>query len=156
MKVIFLDIDGVLNSLSYDRSRDWTKQTDIDESRLPLLKRIVDATSAKIVLSSTWRVHWSADIDKCDSDGKYIAELFAKHGLEVYDKTPDHGFSGDRREEIVEWLSYEEETERFVIIDDSPFGWNELSAHFVKTDPIRGMGLEDEHVAKAIEILNSK
>lgn len=57
MKVIFLDIDGVLNSRTYDRKRNWNEQTDIDETRLPLIKEIVDATDAKIVLSSTWRQH---------------------------------------------------------------------------------------------------
>ena len=51
MKIIFLDIDGVLNSRVYDRKRNWNEQTDIDETRLPLIKEIVDATDAKIVLS---------------------------------------------------------------------------------------------------------
>ena len=55
MKVIFLDIDGVLNSGAYDRRRNWNELTDIDESRLPLVKQIVDQTGAVIVLSSTWR-----------------------------------------------------------------------------------------------------
>jgi len=58
MKVIFLDFDGVLNSVKYDRKRDWNKLTFIDESRLPLLKQIVDSTGAVIVLSTTWRNHW--------------------------------------------------------------------------------------------------
>lgn len=61
MKIIFLDIDGVLNSRAYDRKRNWNEQTDIDETRLPLIKEIVDATGAKIVLSSTWRQHWNKD-----------------------------------------------------------------------------------------------
>ena len=30
MKVVFLDIDGVLNSRKYDKTRDYSKQTDID------------------------------------------------------------------------------------------------------------------------------
>ena len=60
IKVIFLDIDGVLNSLAYDRGR---KENDgnIDETRLPLIKQIVDETQAKIVLSSSWRTHWNKD-----------------------------------------------------------------------------------------------
>ena len=58
MKVIFLDIDGVLNSIKFDRLRMRDGRSDfIDESRLPLLKQIVDSTNAVIVLSTTWRVH---------------------------------------------------------------------------------------------------
>ena len=58
MKVIFLDIDGVLNSRRYDAKRDKNGNTNIDETRLPLVKRIVDATGARIVLSSSWRNDW--------------------------------------------------------------------------------------------------
>lgn len=45
MKIIFLDIDGVLNSRAYDRKRNWNEQTDIDETRLPFIKEIVDRKS---------------------------------------------------------------------------------------------------------------
>lgn len=79
MKVVFLGIDGVLNSAAYDRQRDWTKRTYIDKTRLPLLKQIVDATGAEIVLSSTWREHWNKLPELCDEDGKYISECFAEY-----------------------------------------------------------------------------
>ena len=46
MKVIFLDIDGVLNSRAYDRKRNRNEQTDIDETRLPLVKEIIERTGA--------------------------------------------------------------------------------------------------------------
>lgn len=155
MKVIFLDIDGVLNSRIYDRKRNWSEQTDIDETRLPLVKEIVDATGAKIVLSSTWREHWNMDPDKCDADGVYINETFAKYGLEIYDKTPDLGINFDRPDEIEAWLnSVQEHIESFVIIDDYRYTWGKLSNNFVKTNPNFGLGLEEEHVKKAIEILN--
>ncbi|MDE7380098.1 MAG: hypothetical protein K2N14_03500, partial [Clostridia bacterium] len=88
MKIIFLDIDGVLNSLKYDASRDKRKLTNIDETRLPILKSIVEKTGAKIVLSSTWREYWDKDPRICRKAGVYINETFAKYGLEVYDKTP--------------------------------------------------------------------
>ena len=58
MKILFLDIDGVLNSRAYDRKRNWSELTNIDETRLPLVKKIIDKTGAKIVLISTWRRHW--------------------------------------------------------------------------------------------------
>lgn len=156
MKVLFLDIDGVLNSRAYDRKRDWNEQTDIDETRLPLIKEIVDSTGAKIVLSSTWRQHWDKDINRCDEDGVYINKTFAKFGLSIFDKTPDLGITALRRDEISKWLEDTDEAiESFVIIDDYRYGWGDLSEHFVKTEPNFRFGIEKEHVEKAIEILNT-
>ena len=62
MRIIFLDFDGVLNSVKYDRERDITINTNLDESRLPLLKQLVDVTQAKIVLSTSWRRHWNPNL----------------------------------------------------------------------------------------------
>lgn len=42
-----------------------------------------------------------------------------------------------------------------IIIDDYRYGWGKLSDNFVKTNPNFGLGLEEERVQKAIEILNS-
>ena len=68
MKVIFLDIDGVLNSIAFDRER-INEQGNIDETRLPLLKQILDETGALIVLSSLWRKHWDKEPSLCDNLG---------------------------------------------------------------------------------------
>lgn len=157
MKIVFLDIDGVLNSRAYDRRRNWNEQTDIDETRLPLVKRIADETEAKIVLSSTWRVHWDKDSDKCDNDGIYINTIFSKYGIEIYDKTPYLGVIAERRDEVKCWLDNAKEAiERFVIIDDYRYGWAELSDFLIKTNPRSGLGLEEEHVRKAIAFLSDK
>lgn len=153
MKILFLDIDGVLNSRRYDQTRDWTKQTDIDESRLPLLKEIVTATGARIVLSSTWRVHWNGDKSLCDEDGKYIDETFAKYGLQIFGKTPDLGIRADRKDEINAYLAQTEGVEKFAVLDDYRFGWGELSDFVVLTNPHRGAGLEREHVQQTIALL---
>lgn len=154
MKVIFLDFDGVLNSRVYDRQRNWNEQSEIDETRLPLVKKIVEETGAKIVLSTTWREHWDKALEKCDKDGVYINETFAKYGLTISDKTPDLGVVFDRPDEIKAWLdSTQEPIESFVIIDDYRYVWGTLSDRFVKTNPDFGLGLEEEHVRRAIEIL---
>ena len=60
MKIIFLDIDGVLTSDMYEESR-LEKRDDnrIDLSRVKLLAELVKSTDAKIVLTSTWRVYWN-------------------------------------------------------------------------------------------------
>lgn len=60
MKVIFLDFDGVITTL---RSN-WC----LDKDKMLLLKRIVDATGAKIVISSSWRRHTLEDTLKDITD----------------------------------------------------------------------------------------
>lgn len=155
MKILFLDIDGVLNSREYDRHRNWNEQTDIDETRLPLVKEIIDKTGAKIVLISTWRSHWNRDESLCDEDGMYINRLFSKYGLTIYDKTPDLGLLSKRKDEVKAWLAeHTGEVERFVILDDYRFGWDGLSDFYIHTNPNYGLGLEEEHVEKAIVLLN--
>lgn len=155
MKVIFLDFDGVLNSTIYDRTRDLTKNTSIDETRLPLLKQIIDTTNAKIVLSTSWRRHWNQDNTLCDEIGLWINQLFSKYELKIYDKTPYLHFGVGRKNEILDWLKYSiEPIESYVILDDYAFGWEELSDKLVKTSSTIGRGLEQEHVEKCIAILN--
>lgn len=155
MKVIFLDLDGVLNSMAYDRMRNWAELTDIDETRLELVKEIVDATGAKIVFTSTWRTDWDKDPSLRDENGRYIADTFARYGLEIYDKTPDFGLNADRGDEIREWIKgVATALESFVIIDDFVYDWGDMYGNFVKTSPYIGRGLEHEHVQKAIRILN--
>ncbi len=50
MKVIFLDIDGVLKDDHYD--------AEFQDECFERLKRIVDATSAIIILTSSWRINY--------------------------------------------------------------------------------------------------
>ena len=154
IKVIFLDIDGVLNSLVYDRER---KENDgnIDETRLPLIKRIVDETQAKIVLSSSWRTHWNQNPLLCDSVGKDMAALFAVYQLEIDDKTPVLP-SNDRAEEIRMWLNQNPAVTHLVILDDNRFGWGELQEYLVSTSYRIGRGLEEKHLLEVIRLLNGE
>ena len=154
MKIIFLDIDGVLNSKVYDRES-TTEDGNIDKTRLPLVKRIVDETGAKIVLSTTWRKHWVREYACLDKTGKQLVDTLREAGLEIYDKTPYHE-RYDRPGEIREWLDeHGGEVEAFVILDDA-FGFGDLSDNLVKTDPGIGRGLMEKHVEKAIAILGRK
>lgn len=151
MKVVFLDIDGVLNSWRYDQIR-MSLQDNIDETRLPLLFRIVSSTDAKIVLTSSWRKHWERDFDKADSIGQHLNHLFEEYGLSIFDKTIESS-DNNRTDEIRDWLS-NNSVEQFVIIDDIAFGWEELALHLVRTNYRIGRGLNDSHVSQAISILN--
>jgi HAD domain in Swiss Army Knife RNA repair proteins len=66
MKVIFLDIDGVLNYKKTPNPRKFPYV--VDKRLLVRFKRLLEKTGAKVVLSSTWRYdpaglfsgkHWS-------------------------------------------------------------------------------------------------
>lgn len=154
-KILFLDIDGVLNSARYQRIRTDT-DGNIDKTRLPLLKKIIDETDAEIILSSTWRLHWDSDEKLCDPVGKELNVLFAEYGLFIMDKTPVLEWSYLRADEIAEWLKlHEGEYGNFVILDDTFSGWCDLQNYLVKTDFLIGRGLEEKHVQKAIDILNA-
>ena len=49
MKVIFLDVDGVLNSLSCKEKIDG--YLFVEDEKIALLKELIDHTGAKVVLS---------------------------------------------------------------------------------------------------------
>ena len=153
MKVRFLDIDGGLNSRTYDRERreaDW----NIDITRLPLVKEIVDRSGAVIVLSSNWRDHWEPDESECDEIGVELNEIFGGAGLSLYDKTGYSRFG--RAFEIKEWLGEHADVESFAIIDDIGGGWGDYYDNLVRTNYRIKRGLEYEHVEAALRILNKE
>ena len=151
LKVVFLDIDGVLNSRQYDLCR-GDNEGNIDLSRLSLIKQLILCTGAEIVLTSTWRIHWDPNVEKSDSIGKEMEEIFLRNGISLYDKTPE--INNDRVKEIKSWLEMHHDVAGFVIIDDMKFGWGEFEANVIKTDYRIGRGLEMQHVETAIKLLS--
>ena len=104
MKIVFLDFDGVLNSVIYDRERDKSTNTNIDESRVCLLKQIIDETNAKIVLSTSWRRHWDKNIEpKPPFIGfvRNMASVFADYVLDPLDPVSVVLFVPFRRKEYI-------------------------------------------------------
>jgi hypothetical protein len=159
MKVIFLDIDGVLNVIptKFDK---WGAYFGPDDHFVKNLKRIIDETGAKIVITSTWRM----------SGLQNMLDMWKGRNLpgEVVGITPNHmmktGTTLQRGKEIDEWISLSKEVENYVIIDDD----NDMEQHqrknFVRTfknikdeDCVDlGYGLTNNCTKKAIEILNRK
>lgn len=149
MKVIFLDFDGVLNSEKYVRGCEGYGVV-IDPSRMVLLKQIVEKTDAVIVLSTSWREHWDADLNKADSTGRQIHELFTTYGLCIADKTP--ALRKGREHDIRSWLD-QHHVEKFVVLDDRLMSADFLNGHMVKTSNYFD-GLDESDVQRAIDILN--
>jgi hypothetical protein len=155
MKILFLDIDGVLNSRRYDRERDPATQGNIDETRLPLLCRILEETGARIVLSTSWRLYWDPDPARCAPEWAAVGPSLSRFGLEAYDRTP--AYNGNNRDrEIRDWLeAHRGEVESFAILDDTPYGWGDLADRLVRTDPNRGRGLMESHAERVIGLLQT-
>ena len=151
MKVIFLDIDGVLNGDLFVPTDD-TPGVLIDDMRLELIRHIVDETGAEIVLSSSWKGHWGRSNSECDETGNEINRIFAAKGLSIFDKTPN--YHNDRKQEIIDWLREHPEVSQFVVIDDNPFAEGILKDHFVLTSHLR-YRIDEDDAKKAISILGS-
>lgn len=156
MKLIFLDIDGVLNCMgSKSRCQGFI---GIDNDKVKRLKQIVDATDAKIVLTSTWKRHWDKNKDFNETMGKYIDQKFKKQGLRVMDKTTDDNIH--RGIGIKNYIiSFHTSVESWIVIDDEYFPDYEETGvleHMVKTDFYNNGGLQDCHIELAINLLNKE
>lgn len=156
MKIIFLDIDGVLNNM---RTREtFEDYVFVDDNKILLLKQLIDKTNAKVVLSSSWRIGWQFK-DKnprCANDEVRLFEALQRKlkefDIDMLSYTPHLWCRG---KEIDTWLNewQGEKVDSFVILDDMPKQEFEPNAsHLVQTDISKGLTLHD--IDQAIKILN--
>jgi hypothetical protein len=116
MKVIFLDVDGVLNSehwykKNHKRHPERCRvETAIDPRYVRNLRKIIKRTGAKVVLSATCRGSVKAN------KTHYLRQIFQKYGIEIYDYTPRIGM--ERGIDIQEWLNHHLDVTNIVILDD--------------------------------------
>jgi hypothetical protein len=160
MKVIFLDVDGVLNDQMWLR---LYENGEIDKERVARLAEIVKATSAVIVLSSSWRV-LPDELDDMDKwVWRQLVEALHEYGMSIHDRTPVIGM--DRPLEIKTWLDqHKGQVEAFVSIDDDfrkeDYAKYDIEDCLVKTSfyGVEGVlgGLQDRHVEEAIRKLGGK
>ena len=152
-KIIFLDLDGVLNSRKYIlqcENFDDPKQ-QLDPVAIARLNRITDTVSdVRIVIISTWRL---AFIHAPDAVGK-LRESMASYGITgtIVDMTPELVLMGKHRgDEIKMWLATQEQDkiDVFVVLDDESV--TNMDEYLIKTS--FDDGLQDSHVERAIAIL---
>lgn len=144
MKVVFLDIDGVLNATGV---RYPEQEHPLDPLLLALVNRIGMATGAVGVLTTTWRMlyPWPETRD-----------ILVRHGLTlpIVSETRDLWADGEeperaRRREIEAWLA-NHDADRYVILDDLPVYADDHPC-FVRTD--ESLGLTDADAGRARMIL---
>jgi hypothetical protein len=137
MKIIFLDIDGVLNCKSTPNPRNFPYI--VDRKLLRRLKRVVGRTHAKVVLSSTWRY---------DPAGIFSARHWGIPFMDVIPDMPEK----PRRDEIRSWLKAHPKVKRFVVIDDEDDELDDLPLF----QPSNAIGLTNEIVRGVTNYLNGK
>lgn len=159
-KIIFLDIDGVLNCQSSEIYMPGY-YVGIDEDKLLRLKEIVNATGAQIVLSSSWKHYWRLEYKEFQNEfGNEIDNRLAPLGLLPIAKTEDPDRDGLRRGAgIIKWV-LDHGVSDWVVLDDEifpDFYDQSILPHLVKTTFYDDNGgLQPEHVKRAIEILNER
>lgn len=149
--IIFLDVDGVLNCDSA-KALAPSGALGVMDSKIKLLRTIVNLTDAKVVLSSDWRL-----CEPENRDYKYLEnKLWYKGGIRIYGKTQDIDWKR-RGQEILTWLGKHPQVTSWVVLDDimfEDFSRPEFTGHLVITDP--KYGITDSDALKVIKILREE
>lgn len=135
-KILFLDIDGVLNCETTTQRHNGIIGID---PRMALLVRkiLTDVPDLKVVLSSSWRL--------AEHNGSL--EEVEKKVCKLFDHTPrfttppgmTDSLYASRGREIQAWLDDHFEVDRYAIVDDHNWMLPEQQKHFFKTSWSRGL-----------------
>lgn len=158
-KIIFLDVDGVLNSETFWEEKakdnpdsDWDSFS-LDPKAINVLNAIIEKTNAKVVISSSWRIGYY----------EFLITLLKDLGFkgEVIDKTSSNScYSCLRGNLILDWIKENEDIinvpyyqyKNYLIIDDSTDMLYWQKDNFLITDPM--VGLQEDQIDKAVNTLN--
>jgi hypothetical protein len=149
MKVIFLDIDGVLNSERFLKNN---QDETIDRKNVSILKNVIDKTGSVIVMSSAWRLWFDDNMMPKERYSQYLYDILCEFDIKLFGKTPDFSteeirikktFSYVKAKEIIAWLDEYEIVDKYVVIDDLDLKNEEINAHLVRTNGQVGITEED-------------
>lgn len=152
MKVIFLDVDGVLN-----RFQEKNGAGSIGGEHVELLKELAESTGAKVVLSSGWRFSFDGDMKPMTEEARHLNDMLRAHGVNLYAKTPDLGtdeikkaraFSAVKAKEIKVWLGERDDIESYVVLDDLDLNDEEINSHRICVDGSAGLTKADTALAR--------
>ena len=137
MRVLFLDIDGVLNSSrscaafgGYPHGFGSDDMRKFDAIALGLIQRLCRAVpDLRIILSSTWRR------DRAPMEAGLALRL------PIIDSTPV--LNGKRGDEIAHWLAAHPGVTEWAIVDDDSDMLPEQHARFVQTKHSDGLAFAD-------------
>lgn len=163
-KVIFLDIDGVLNSNFWNENhqKEISSGTLIDIEKIRILSKLVRNTDAKIVLHSGWKFWFDSDLNPLCKESENLIRLLRQEKLTIADVTPDYSteeirknkkFSLVKATEILAWLDNHKEVDAWLVIDDLDLHHPEVAAHQIKPDPHTGLTMADIRKAESMLLI---
>jgi len=166
MKIIFLDIDGVLNTqetfeqIYLEYKKNGKRRLEIDTKKVEYLKEIVEQTGALLVLASSWKIFFAKQGGKVlAQNSKYeeLLKILQNYNLFIYDTTYQ-GMYQSKAKEIKDWLK-NNEVESFIILDDETEDLGNLAENYlIKTrfskNAEEELGLCKKHIIQAVDMLN--
>ena len=161
-RILFLDIDGVLNS-NFWNNRHQVEISDgtlIDEEKIKLLAYLVRETNSEIILHSGWRFGFDSELKPLCKEANKLVELLEKEDLHIKGITPNltteeirqaKKFSLVKADEILLWINLHNDVAEWVVLDDLDLHNTQIEQHQVKPDQTVGLTLEN--VKQAVKIL---
>lgn len=172
MKVVFLDIDGVINTVGAELGFNLCYGIEPNGENIPLRKRlselfdpaclyylrqIVEDTGCKIVVSSTWRHGETTESMKewftCPVIREAIIDKTPSFGSLSYPELKDRRGRVQRGEEIKWWVDQHPEVTRYAVLDDDS-DMDAVYNNFFKTCTYDG--LKRDVAYKVITHLNNE
>lgn len=156
-KVVFLDIDGVLNhsdpgeDVYYDKFD--SQELPICQDNIDALKKILETSpDAKIVWTTDWRYFSKPMWNRWKNPLLWLeSQPFMKD--RIIGKTPMK-MSSEHFHDIKWWLEDRDDVKKYVILEDSyfPEEWFGLEKHLIRVNHTTGLTVEDAD--NALKILD--
>ena len=163
IKVIFLDIDGVLNPKWWERKKPADRfGCAFAPKTISCLAKIVQETKAEIVISSSWKLMGLQTLQDMWKERKLPGNIIDITPNYMSDELLLNADMNDtdidslyiRGMEIKGWLVlYGDDVSNYVIIDDMDDILSEQQTHFVQTDP--EFGITNDDVKRVVHLLNT-
>lgn len=151
MKIIFLDIDGVLNSNKFfeDRyNKGYRNYVAVDEETCKDFVKFISDNNIKLVISSTWRLDNIEHTQECFNEYPGL-NLLNPYIVGVTPKS----YSGIRGKEIKYFLEHTDlNINSYVIIDDDTDMLEEQQPYFIQINNL--IGLQKTDYKNILNILN--
>lgn len=151
VKVLFLDIDGVLND---HISLELTDSCGIKRSCVDQLNIIIHNTDCDVVISSAWRYMILGGAMTIRGFEYMLRTHGVSSKMNILDTTKPDESIATRADQVADWLkNYKTfKINNYCVVDDIDFGFSKANMNFVKTDG--AVGLTEIEANKIIEILN--